>query len=188
MRCIAGSTRQARAGFTLVEVIAAMTVLATVAMTCSIILFSAVDSYATSSVSSRLTTELSMALEQLVRQFRKIELDSAAPGIAANIDDVTSTSMTWRDSGGDVYSVSLSGDELRLALDGGTAQLLLDDVSQVSIRTYDQNNTPLPLSLTGSGCDPIRRVEVSVTRSRSGEVETLGAKVFLRSTMQGGGT
>jgi hypothetical protein len=70
-------------------------------------------------------------------------------------------------------------------VNGGAAALLLSDVTACTITAFDQDNTQLGASLSGAGCDPIRRVSVSVTVQRNGISETLRTRAYIRSTMEG---
>ena len=129
--------------------------------------------------------ELSISLDRIVRELRKIKLDSGAAGVAPDIDAVTSTSIAWRDANGAACSLTLSGTDLLLVVNGGASNILLSDVTGMSLGTYDENSASLPASLSGVACDSIRRVEISITLSRLNVSETLGTKLFIRSTMSG---
>lgn len=177
-----------RRGFTVIEAIATIVVLAVLGSITSLLILNAVDGYSDTATSAQLHGEASIALDRAVRELRRIELDSGASGIAPNIDTVTATSITWSDSGADSYSLSLSGADLMLAVDGGAAAVLLADATAFSVATYDESNTALAASLTGVACDPIRRVALEVTLQRHGVSETLRTKLFIRSTMSGGGS
>ena len=65
---------------------------------------------------------------------------------------------------------------------------LLEDVSSFSIQAYDEDNAALAATLTGAACDPIRRIELDLTLQRTGVSTSLRTKLFVRSTMSGGGT
>ncbi len=171
-------------GFTLIELIATIVVLAVLGSITSLLILNAVDGYSEAATSAQLHGEASIALDRAVRELRKIELDSAATGVAPNISSVTPTSIAWEPSS----SLSLSGAQLMFVDNGATAAVLLDDVSALSMTTYDESNTALAASLTGVACDPIRRVALEVTLQRHGVSETLRTKLFIRSTMSGGGS
>lgn len=173
-----------RGGFTLIEVIATIVILAAVATAASNILLTAGNGYLDAAGSAQLHSEISMAMDRLVREFRQIDLDNGASGIAPDIDDVTPTSMTWHTD----YSVTLNGSVLQLVEDGGAASTLLTDVSKFMISTFDEDNNSLAGTLTGDQCDDIRRIEISIAQSRYGVTDELRAKVFVRSTVIGGGT
>ncbi len=175
-------------GFTLIEAIATIVVLAVLGSVTSLLILNAVDGYSDTATSAQLHGEASIALDRAVRELRRIELDSGASGIAPNIDSVTATSITWSDSAADSYSLSLSGADVMLAVDGGAAAVLLADATAFSVATYDESNTALAASLTGVACDPIRRIAIDVTLRQGEVIESLRTKVFIRSTMSGGGS
>jgi len=177
--------RRGYRGFTLVELIASMVVLAIVGGVSSSILLHSADGYLAASTTSQLHHELSVAMDRLARELRRIDRDPAAATIAPHIDAVTATSMAWRDADGDALSLDLMGDVLWFAAAGGPPRVLLRDVAAFAIRTYDEDSGLLPSSLSADACDAIRRVEVSITLARSGGSEMLTARVFIRSTMSG---
>lgn len=173
-----------RRGYTLIEAIATIVILAALGSLASTIIVEASDGYFSGQVHAQLHTENSIAMDRIVRELRKIPLDDDANDIAPDIDEVTDTSITWF---GD-NSVTLNGTNLELVEDGGTARVLLTDVSAFAIQTYDESNNALSQPRQAAQCDPIRRVQVTITLTRHGESETIRAKVFLRSTMTGAGS
>ncbi|MCH7545815.1 MAG: type II secretion system protein [Planctomycetes bacterium] len=181
----APSNSGSRRGFTLIEAIATIVLLSILGTFGSLVILNSTEGYIDASTVSQLHAELSISLDRIVRELRKIELDSGAAGVAPDIDSVTTTSIAWRDSDGDAYSLSLSGANLLLAVNGGASNILLSDVTGFSLDTYDESNAQLSSSLSGVACDPIRRVEISITLTRQSVSETLGTKLLIRSTMSG---
>ena len=173
-----------RRAFTLVEVVATIVVLATIGTVASGILFTATDGYLEARMTAQLHSELSIAMDRIVRELRNIQLDDTADDVAPDIDAVTATSITWDDD----YVIALSGSDLMLTIDGGAAAVLLSDVTSFTIQGYDEDNSELAATLNGDDCDDIRRASISVTIERSGVSETLRSKVFIRSTMHGAGS
>ena len=173
-----------RFGFTLIEVVATIVILAAIGTVASNILLTASDGYLDAAGTAQLHNELSIATDRLAREFRQIDLDNDADDIAPDIDEVTASSMTWHTDS----SVALNGTTLQFVEAGGAAATLLTDVTAFSITTHDEDNDPLAATLSGDQCDAIRRIEITVTQTRFGVSETLRARVFLRSTMSGGGT
>lgn len=171
--------------FTLIEMIATMVLLSILSAFAATIMVNASDGYFDASVTAELHTELSVSLDRVVRELRRIDPDPAASGIAPHIDTVTSDSIVWRDGDDDVYRLALIGSTLILAVDGGPDRVLLTDVSAFAVRTYDENDAALAASLSGSGCDAIRRVATTISLTRFGVTETLGTRIFIRSTMEG---
>ncbi len=172
-------------GFTLIEMIATMVVISILSAFASTIILNGSDGYLDASATAELHTELSVALDRIVREVRRIDPDTAAGPGAPNIDSVSETSMVWRDADDDLYRLELTGSALTLAVDGSVPRTLLTDVTGFSMQARDDADAALPSLLTGGACDAIRRVEVSISLTRFGVTETLGAKVFIRSTMEG---
>jgi prepilin-type N-terminal cleavage/methylation domain-containing protein len=175
-----------RRGFTLIESMATIAVLAVLGSIASFIILEAVDGYSDTSTSAQLHTEMSIGLDRAVRELRMIELDSAAAGIAPNINDVTPSSIIWTDGDSDLYKLELSGSDLVMQIDGGPSAVLLSAVTAFQVKAYDEDNAQLAGTLTDAACDPIRRVGLEVTLQRDGTSETLRTKAYIRSTMSPG--
>lgn len=173
------ATRRFRRGFTLIEAIATIVILGAIGSMTSMMIANSVDGYAAATTSAQLHTEASVAMDRIVRALRNIQLDTTASGNAPDIDDVTATSMTWNPTS----SLSLSGTQLNLEVDGAGSVVILEDVTALSIQTFDESNAALSASLTGDQCDDIQRVEIEFTISRQSESETLRSKIFLRCMM-----
>ncbi|MCH8824966.1 MAG: prepilin-type N-terminal cleavage/methylation domain-containing protein [Planctomycetes bacterium] len=176
--------RHARRGFTLIESIATIIILAIIGSMASMIIVNAVDGYVDAATEAQLHMEASTAMDRIVRELRKIPLDAAAAGIAPDIDDVTDTSITLATG----TQIILVGNKLQIANAGPPLIDLLDDVTAFSVQTYDESNTDLAATLTGAACDPIRRISLDLTLQRAGATATLRTKLFIRPTMIGGGT
>ena len=176
--------RYARRGFTLIESIATIIILAIIGSMASMIIVNAVDGYVDAATEAQLHTEASTAMDRIVRELRKIPLDSAAAGVAPDIDDVTATSITLATG----TQIILVGNKLQIANAGPPLKDLLEDVTAFSVQTYDESNTDLAATLTGAACDPIRRIALELTLQRAGAIATLRTKLFIRPTMSGGGT
>jgi hypothetical protein len=163
-----------------VELVATIAILAAVSLVSSGIIMQASDGYVEAKATSQLHTEMSIAMDRALREIRAIALDTGASGVAPNIDSTTKTSLVWE---GD-SSLTMSGDNLVLTIDNDGGHVLLTDVTDLTIRTYDESNTQLGAGLSGTGCDAIRRVSVSITVQRHGVTHTLRGRVFLRCASQ----
>jgi prepilin-type N-terminal cleavage/methylation domain-containing protein len=168
-------------GFTLIELIATMAVVGALGSIAASILIASIGGLMEATTSAQLHTELSIALDRVDRELRNVASDSGASDIAPDIDALTSTSITWNTSD----QLSLAGSQLNLTL-GGTSAVLLDDVTALSVKAYDEDNTQMSSSLSGAACDDIRRLLIDITVSREGVTERLRTKIFLRCTMAGG--
>ncbi len=174
-----------RRGFTLIESVTVIVVLSILGTFGSMLILNSTEGYIDASAGSQLHAELSISLDRIVRELRKIDLDSGAAGVAPDIDMATTNSMSWRDTDGDAYVLVLSGSNLLLTVNGGASNILLSDVTVFSLKAYDESNVQLGAFLIGVTCDPIRRFEISITLTRQGVSETLGTKLLIRSTMSG---
>ena len=168
-------------GFTLVEVIATIVILAVIGSIASRTVMTAMDGYIRSATQAQLHTELSIAMDRIEREMRKIPGKADYESVAPNITSVTASSIAWNTN----YSLSLIGSELRFVENGAASAVLLTDVSAFALQTFNESNNALVATLNGAGCDPIRRISIQITIERAGITETLRSKIFVRSTMKG---
>ena len=171
--------RPSRRAFTLVELIATMTILAALGSVVSVVIASSTDGYTRASTTAQLHSELSVALDRIDQMLRYIPNIGGSPDITS----LSGTSITWETD----WSLNLNGAQLLLVKNGGTASVLLDDVSALSIQAYDESNAPLGASLSGTACGAIRRIAINITLTRNGVTEALRTRVFLRAMATGMG-
>lgn len=167
-------------GFTLIEAIACMVILGTMASVSAGLVLRASDAYTRGATSAQLVAELSTGMDRIDRELRRIERKGAG-AVAPNIASVSATSITWSTN----WSLTLSSGHVLFSEAGSTPVVLLRDVTAFTVAAFNESDAALVLPLSGSGCDPIRRLSVSVTLSRNGQTESLRTKVFLRSTLAG---
>lgn len=172
------SARRHCGGFTLVEAIATIVVIATLSTGASVIIVDAADAYADSATVSELHTEASVALDRIVRELRSIENDPAGAGVA-RIANVDTSSIHFNQA--DV--IRLDGDEILLTKVGAGDGVLVRDVSSFTIEAFDEADAPLAMPMNGAAAWPIQRVALTLTLSRNGRSETIRTRVFLRATM-----
>lgn len=176
------TTRTARRGFTLVEGIASMVIIATLGSLAGQVVFAATRAYSRAATQAQLHSELSVALDRVVRELHNIR-GIAGSTVTPDITSLTPTSMTWNTNS----TLTLVSGELRLAESGGAAAPLLQGVTSLAITATDENNGALGSSLSGSQCNPVRRIQIQATVSRSGVSDTLRARVYLRNLLAGAG-
>lgn len=167
-----------RRAFTLVEFIATMVVVSTIGAVISVLMGTSVDGYTRAATTAQLNSELNIALDRIDQMLRYVPQGS---GGGPNISTLTATSLTWNTN----WVLTLSGTNLTLSEAGGTASIIAKDVTSLSITARDQSNTALAASLSGSACDNIHRVRISITQTRSGVSETLRTTIFPRALMTG---
>lgn len=176
------TTRRPRhRGFTLVETIAAMVVVSVTGILTSGIIFTAVNSYRDASTRAQLHNECSSAFDRISKLLWSVPRDTTASVVAPLISNVTATSISWNTN----WSLSLSGTQLMLTENGGTARPILENVTSFSIACFDESNNALAASLSGASTQTIRRIQIQVTVTRQGISETLRARAFIRSVMSG---
>ena len=170
-----------RPGFTLIETIAAMTVVATIGSISSFIIYGAINSYRAATTRAQLHNDCSAAFDRLTKLLWSIPRDTTASVVAPMISNVTATSLSWNTN----WSLALSGSQLMLTEAGGTARPILENVTSFTVTCYNESNTALSASLSGSATQAIRRIEIQATVSRQNVTETLRTRAFIRSLMSG---
>ena len=172
---------RSRRAFTIVEAIATMSILVAIGSVVSGLIFTASRSYTDAAFAAQLQAELSTAMSRITRELRYIPIDQTSAPVIPKINSVTAASITWSTNS----SITLNSGQVQLVLLGGTAEVLLQDVTAMTVSTFDETNTALAATLSGSATAPIRRVQVSVTITRNGVSQSLTGRVFLRGLMAG---
>lgn len=171
-----------RRGFTLVEAIAALTIIATLGSIASIVIARGAAAYRTSATLGQVQGELAAAMDRVEREVRAIPHKSGTT--AADISGITASSLTWNTSAG-ACSISLSGGQLLIATGGGPGRAILGDVSVLSVQCFNESGGAMAATLSGAACEPVRRIVISASVSRYGVTATLRTGIYLRSTMTG---
>jgi type II secretory pathway pseudopilin PulG len=184
MRTPPNIRRRARRAFTLVEAIAAMTIISALGSVTSALIYTGVRSYSGAYTTAQLHEEISTALDRISRRLRDVELNAsvAAGTIAPNISAVTPSSISFSGNS----SFALSGSTITFVDSGAPAVTLLSNVTAFAIRCHDESNATVPTASSGAGCYPIRRIHVAITCQRNGITEMVRTYVFVRSAVQGG--
>ena len=176
---LAAAQRQ-RAGFTLIELIATIVVIGAVGSVASFMVGSSVNGYVGAAVQAQLHSELSVSLDRIDRELRKIPPELAG-SVSPDIVSITPTLIQWNGN----YRFHLSSGRVYYTDGGGTARILQEDVTAFSVQAFDESNAALAGTLNDAACDAVRRVQITLTVQRSGVTETLRTKIFLRCTMEG---
>lgn len=166
-----------RRGFTLIEAIATIAVLAVLGSIVSTILLTTSDGYLNAVTANQLHNEASTALDRMVREVRNIPLNSEGDG--PNISAVTSTSITFNGNSG----FTLAGSQLQY-IENGATRILAEDVTDFTVQTFNESGAALPTTLSGAATPAVRRVTLTITISRSGVTHTLRSSAFVRSTIE----
>lgn len=148
----------------------------------------AMDGFLTGAMRAQMHSELSIAMQRMEREIRRIPVKPDYGSIAPYIVTVTASSIEWVDAGGATSSLQRSGSRINFVDAGAASAMLLNDVSALSVQTYDESGNLLAASLSGTATEAIRRVTIQISVQRSGLTETLRTSVFLRCTMEGAPT
>jgi len=175
-----------RHGFTLIELVVAISVGAIVSGTAGMLLWNASNIRAETSARSELTDEASAAMEVMLRYVREIRQDECpggpTPCLYGNAQVITA-SATELDF--DTDGFRQSGSTLEITNDtGATWHPLVRDVSSLIFTYYDRNNVVLSsLPLSAADRQAIRRVGMRLVLTSGTQSATLQTSIYLRNFM-----
>lgn len=178
------STTRRRRAFTLIESIATITIVGTLAAVVSGIVFSATQAFTDSALRLQLHAELSAAMDRVQRELQGIALDTGSGNGAPLITSISPTAINY----GSGRSIALSGTNLVLNDNGVDSANLLTNVSAFNIQALGNTGAALAANLSGAQIASVQRLEVTITVQRNGISETLRTRVFPRGIMAGAGS
>jgi len=173
--------RRSRRGFTLVEAIASITILALIGGLTSQIIFTASRSWMDAAAIAELERETSLALDRIITSLRSIERDPAAPEVALRIDAIGPNMIAWH---GD-HSLSLENDVLILREADATLPLARN-IASLTVTPFGPDGQMMPGELTDDTAGTARRITIGVVASRGDLELSLRTSVFLRSAATAG--
>lgn len=176
-------TNHARGGFTLIESVVTMVILAIIMVMVSRLFLAASMGYTSAAERGELHAAMSCAVDRMVSEIRNARVKSGSSPACADITSTTPSSIQWMDPDGSSRGVSLSGTDLLYAVGGATGAVLASNVSSFAVATFDGNDTALSANLSGSGTNSIRRVQITLVGSHSGVTDTLRTRVFPRACL-----
>ncbi len=163
--------------FTLVELIATMTVIAVASAVAASVISTSARSYADGARASSLHAQASSALERVTRELKACPLDPASPTPAPHITRVRRNSIDWASG----YRLALNGRTLQLTTPSGPAQPIADDVAAFTVRTFDHQNNALATNLNAVAARNVRRIEITLTLASGAASETIRVRVAPRA-------
>lgn len=175
--------RRRDGGFTLVELIATMTVLSVIGLAASGLIVTATDSYVEASTAARLHGEASVAMDRIVRELRAIPNRAEEEANGPDLDAVRSDRISW----GDGSSIRL--DEQRrlvLTIDGGDANVLLENVATFEVEAFDAEGAALAATLNWPATASVQRIGIMIETSDKGVQDRIRSLAFIRSTISTG--
>ena len=130
-----------REGFTLIEIIMVIVLLAIISTTAALIITTGANSYAELGKRSDLTMKGRAAVERITREVRLVRCSDTTPSTeclpdATDITTSTSTEVAFVNTNDQVRGVRLNGTTVEVNV-GGTYYVLVDDVTAFNIDYLD---------------------------------------------------
>ena len=156
-------------GFTLVEIVLAVSLVGILFAAAGIVLRQGLDSYATVSERGSALQAARFAIERMTRELRRCGDDADD-----QIQNISASQISFTDADNINTSFNLNGDTLRRGTD-----TLLDNVSSLAFTGYKSDNTQT------ASAQQIRRVRIQMSVLPEGQTAplTLRTDIFLRNYM-----
>ncbi|CAN5838828.1 hypothetical protein BH11PLA1_BH11PLA1_18860 [soil metagenome] len=168
-----------RGGFTLIEMLCTICILATIAMVTSGLIFQASAAFVAAGTGAQLSGELSGAMERVAREVRMIPAKSGTSGVVADLNGIGSISILYG-----LGAVAMKGDALTITEGAGTQCTILENAS-IAFEALDNQGAVIAEPVTGPKLEQVQRVRITLSATRGSETQTLRTVVFIRSLMAG---
>ncbi len=180
--------RRRRRGFTLIELVASISVGVIVSGLASSLIWNASKQLTDASARSEMIDEGAAAFELMFRYIREIPQNECpampTPCLLGNAQ-IAAASATELRFGGTGFRLASGSDAVEMTSDSGTTwHPLVKNVSSLAFSYYDRQDnalTAFPLSPTNRAA--VRRIQVELLLSRGNESARLRSGVYLRSFM-----
>lgn len=164
-------------GFSLVETIAAITVMGIIAATVAPMVWQALDSKRSAHEAAALTEEAATTLDRIASELRTIPLDSTNASLdLSTLDD---SAIAWNTPAGLVRIRQVAG-RIERKVGHKPAIVLADACESLVFRAYADDNTELPRTAPPSA---VRRLSVELVMQNALAQASLRTKVVPRSLM-----
>src|SRR6267378_4088291 len=155
-------------GFTLIEMIVALVIAGVLATIGARVMSSGFSTYFVGRELARAAIQGTLALERMTRDLRSIR-----SATAADLPTMTATTISFVDANGNTNTYALAAGSVTYSLNGGAAQPLADNVSNLTF-TYLQND-----GQTGAGvATSVAYITVAIT------VTTQNSNATFRGTVK----
>jgi prepilin-type N-terminal cleavage/methylation domain-containing protein len=152
-------------GFTMVELVIAIIIVAIIAMTASLLIGQAAKSYQSADNYSAINNQDRLALETMAREIRLLRSPADITSLCTS-----TTSLSFIDSNGNAMNYSYAGSVLTA---NGT--MLADNVTNVAVTYYDKT------SAATTNCLSAWSIGVSITVSQGSDALTMRTRIHPRS-------
>ena len=175
-----------RAGFTLVELVVAITAGAIISGIAGMLIWNATEVRTRVAARGEMIDMGSSAVEVMLRYMREIRQDENPGGpialLRANAQISVADTATLQFDG---FGFRQNGDLLEITTDGGTAwHPLASDVSALIFTYYDRNGVELAsLPLSASDRQDVRRIQLRLDLARGPESAGIQTSIYLRNFM-----
>ena len=168
-------------GFTLIEMIMSIVVIAIVGVITAVTIYVGVESYLLASRRMGLTQEARGALVRMVREIRGLDKRMSGSNMVGIITANVSTFRFLDGSNNDI-TFDKSGTTLRRSGDAqATWDVLANNVSALTFKYYDSSNAELTsVPLSQSNINNIRWLSAEVTLTSAGQSVKMRSQVFPR--------
>lgn len=180
------ATHRRGGGFTLVEMIATISILGALSAAASGIILSAWNVHSAAVTRINTANVLSGAMERITGELRNIEILAASSPATPSISAMTATSITFTVNGSS-RAISHSGTDLLLSGAAASNAVLASSISSFSIQGFTASNVAVSATPSAAEIATIRRLQITITGTSGSVSETIRTKVFIRSMASGSG-
>lgn len=183
-------TRPGRRAFTLVETIATIAILGIVSLAVSRLIYTATDAYAQIGTRADMAGQMSLAMDRVVIELRRIDSTTVSTVIAPHVTACTSSQIDFV-SGGSSFTLAYNSGTRNLAFLGaaGVTSTLMPNVSSFTITPLNSVGAAIATPVSAANLPLIRSIRIDMTCSNTtlNITESLRTQVYIRSMMVGSG-
>jgi prepilin-type N-terminal cleavage/methylation domain-containing protein len=161
-----------RHAFSLVELVATISVVALLAGVTTAVMSRAVGEHGVTNRAFELTTRASLAMTRIADEFRLIQTATGQDRL--DLSNLTPGRVTWTSG----QEVRLSGSSIIHRAADGTESILCDGCSSLVFTGYDQDGVAIPANPTPPQLASVTRIGVDMVLSDQGGQAHLRTRVF----------
>jgi prepilin-type N-terminal cleavage/methylation domain-containing protein len=179
-----------RRAFTLVETIATLAIIGVVSLAVSRLLYTATDAYSQIGARADLANQMSLAMDRMVIELRRIDSTSSSGAVGPSISAFTASQIDFV-SGGSSFTLAYNSGTQTVAFLGaaGVTSTLMPNVSSFTITPLNAVGTAIATPVSAANLPLIRSIRIQMTCSNTtlNISEILRTQIYIRSMMVGSG-